>query len=122
MALLDSGRLEDAEAMCTQLIARDETGAEAHYMLGLAAEARGDRSVAIDRHRAALYLEPDFALAHLQLGRLERREGDVDRARRDLRQALELLAHETAARLELFGGGFDREGLIALGRAELAAL
>jgi chemotaxis protein methyltransferase CheR len=122
MALLDSGRLDEAEAMCTQLIARDETAAEPHYMLGLAAEARGERAIAIDRHRAALYLEPDFALAHLQLGRLERREGEVDRARRDLRHAVELLTHETAARLALFGGGFDREGLIALGRAELAAL
>jgi chemotaxis protein methyltransferase CheR len=122
LALLDAGRLDEAEAMCTQLITRDETGAEAHYLLGLAAEARGDRPTAIDRHRAALYLEPDFALAHLQLGRLERREGEVELARRDLGHALELLTHETAARLALFGGGFDREGLIALGRAELAAL
>ena len=122
VTLLNLGRIRDAEDVCTELLAREEGGAEAHYVLGLAAESRGDRPGAIDRHRAVLYLEPDFALAHLQLGRLERREGDRDRARRDLRHALELLTHEKAARLALFGGGFDREGLIALGRAELAAL
>lgn len=122
VALLNLGRIQTAEDVCAELIAQGEGGAEAHYVLGLAAESRGERPAAIERHRAALYLEPDFALAHLQLGRLERREGDRDRARRDLRHALELLAHEKAARLTLFGGGFDRAGLIALGRAELAAL
>lgn len=121
VALLNIGETSAAEDVCTKLIG-DEDGAEAHYVLGLVAEARGDRNAAIDRHRAVLYLDPDFALAHLQLGRLERREGNHERARRDLRHALELLTHEKAARIALFAGGFNREALIALGRAELAAL
>lgn len=122
MALLGTGDLDAAEEVCTHLVTLDQGGAEAHYVLGLAAEARGDRPTAIDRHRAALYLEPDFALAHLQLGRLERREGDLTSARRDLTRALALIGTERAVTIQLFGGGFDRDGLRALARAELDAV
>ncbi|MBX3225775.1 MAG: methyltransferase domain-containing protein [Labilithrix sp.] len=122
VALLGDGEVDAAEEVCAHLVATEEGGPEAHYVLGLAAEHRGDRPAAIDRHRAALYLEPDFALAHLQLGRLARREGDAAAARRDLRHALDLIAHETATRIALLGGGFDRDALLALTRAELAAI
>ena len=122
IALLGKGDIDAAERLAAELIAAEEGGAEAHYVLGLAAEHRGDRPTAIDRYRATLYLEPDFALAHLQLGRLARRQSELDAARRDLRHALELLAHEQPARIALFGGGFDREGLLAATRVELAAL
>jgi hypothetical protein len=42
-------------------------------------------------------------------------------AGRELEQALLLLRREESSRLLLFGGGFPREGLIAMCEAELAA-
>ena len=52
---------------------------------------------------------------------LARRAGDRSAARRELELALSLLEREDASRLLLFGGGFQREALLALCRAELAA-
>ncbi|MGH3087155.1 MAG: CheR family methyltransferase, partial [Gammaproteobacteria bacterium] len=65
--------------------------------------------------------DPTFAMPRLHLGLLARRAGDREAARRELAQALSLLQREEASRLLLFGGGFVREALVALCRAELVA-
>ncbi len=69
-----------------------------------------------------MYLAPGFAMPRLHLGLLARRSGDREGARRELRQALQLLEGEDPSRLLLFGRGFRREALVALCRAELAAV
>jgi chemotaxis protein methyltransferase CheR len=69
--------------------------------------------------QVAIYVDPGFAMAHLHLGLLARRAGDRETARRELEQAVVLLQREDAARLLLFDGGFSREALVALCRAEL---
>jgi chemotaxis protein methyltransferase CheR len=48
--------------------------------------------------------------------------GERATAQRELSQAARLLLREDPARLLLFGGGFNREGLVALCRAELDRL
>jgi chemotaxis protein methyltransferase CheR len=53
-------------------------------------------------------------MPRLHLGLLARRAGDRDAARREFAQALLLLERENASRLLLFGGGFNREALMAL--------
>jgi chemotaxis protein methyltransferase CheR len=90
-------------------------------VVALCREHAGDRPAAVDHHRAAAYLDAAFALPHLQLGRLARRDGELALARRELTLALDLLPQEDAARLFLFGGGFDREALIRVCRRELDA-
>jgi chemotaxis protein methyltransferase CheR len=52
---------------------------------------------------------------------MARRGGDRAAACRELGQALELLRGEEASRLLLFGGGFGREALVTLCRAEYLA-
>ena len=54
-------------------------------------------------------------------GLLARRSGDLGTARRELTLALSLLASEDPSRIVLFGGGFDRDGLMGVCRGELAA-
>lgn len=122
VARLGIGDVDAAAADCNRLLAGGEGSVEAHVVLALVAEHRGDRRGAIEHHRAALYLDPEFALAHLHLGRIQRREGRLDEARHALGQALELLVREETSRLLLFGGGFSRAGLVALCRTELATL
>ena len=69
----------------------------------------------------AIYLDGSFAMPRLHLGLLARKGGDRETARRELAQALVLLQREDPSRLLLFGGGFRREALRALCRAELEA-
>lgn len=119
--LTHGGQLAAAEEMCHRLLAIDELNAGAHYVLALCREGAGDRQGAVDHDQVAVYLDPGFAMPRVHLGLLARRGGDREHARRELTQALGLLEREEASRLLLFGGGFSRDVLIALCRAELLA-
>ena len=83
--------------------------------------SRGDSQQAVEHDRTAIYLDAGFAMPHLQLGRMARREGRIETARRELGQALRLLAREEASRILLFGGGFRRAALTQLCHSELQA-
>lgn len=116
-----SGQLGEAEQVCRLLLDRDELNAGAQYVLALCREGNGDCRAAINHDQTAVYLDPGFAMPRLHLGLLARRANDREAARRELEQALVLLHREDPSRLLLFGGGFGREALLALCRAELAA-
>jgi chemotaxis protein methyltransferase CheR len=120
--LTHSGQLSAAEQACNKLLLLDELSAGAHYLLALCRERQGDLSAATDQDQTASYLDPSFAMPHLHLGLMARRSGDRAGAQRELGQAMLLLQREDASRLILFGGGFGREGLIALCRSELRRL
>ncbi len=119
--LTHSGQLDAAEAVCAQLRGIDELSAGAHYLLALCREGAGDRESAVENDQVAAYLDPGFAMPRLHLGLLARRAGDLRGARRELEQALVLLDREDASRVLLFGGGFTRDTLTRLCRAELRA-
>src|SRR6185503_12342478 len=112
--LTHSGQLDVAERMCAELLELDELNAGAHYLLALCREGAGDRAAAIDHDQVAVYLDPAFAMPRLHMGLLARRAGQRELARRELGLALPLLQREDAARLLLFGGGFNRDTLAAL--------
>jgi chemotaxis protein methyltransferase CheR len=117
--LTNSGQLDEAEQVCTQILAADELDAGAHYLMALCREHAGDRTAALEHDLAATYLDPGFAMPHMHRGLLARRIGDDARARGELSLALSLLAREDASRILLFGGGFSREALAELCRSEL---
>jgi chemotaxis protein methyltransferase CheR len=119
--LTDAGRFVDAEAACARLLAHEPTRAGASYLLALCREGAGDRARAREHDLNALYLDPGFAMARLHLGLLLRREGEPAAAKRELEQALFLLERDDEARLALYGGGFKRDALMRLCRAQLAA-
>ncbi len=117
--LAHSGQLAAAAEVASRLLVKDEMSAGAHYVLALSYEGIGDPAAAANHDHFAVYLDPDFAMPRLHLGLLAKRAGDAAAARRELSEALLLLEREDASRLLLFGGGFTREGLIALCQAEL---
>ncbi|HZP41986.1 MAG TPA: CheR family methyltransferase [Candidatus Binatia bacterium] len=119
--LTNSGELSEAEEVCRRLLERDELHAGAHYVLALCRQQAGDSRAAVDHDQTAAYLDPGFAMPHVHLGLIARRAGDLVTARRELEQASTLLRYDDPARILLFGGGFTRETLVALCRAELAA-
>jgi chemotaxis protein methyltransferase CheR len=119
--LTHSGQIAAAESVCARLLALDELSSGAHYVLAQCRDAAGDRKGAQENDQAATYLDPTFAMPRLHLGLLARRLGDRTAAQRELAQAARLLQREDASRLLLFGGGFTRESLMALCRAEWLA-
>jgi chemotaxis protein methyltransferase CheR len=119
--LTNAGDVCEAEQVCKALLALDELNAGAHYLMALCREHAGDRRAAVEHDQAAVYLDPCFAMPHLHLGLLAKRAGDLEAARHELGQVLMLLGREDASRILLFGGGFGREALAALCRAELRA-
>jgi chemotaxis protein methyltransferase CheR len=119
--LTNGARLPEAEAVCRQILSKDELHAGAHYLVALCREQAGDRRGALEHDRAATYLDASFAMPHLHSGLLIRRSGDLDLARTELERALTLLGREDASRILLFGGGFSREALVGLCRAEIRA-
>jgi chemotaxis protein methyltransferase CheR len=116
-----SGQLASAAQVCRTLLELDDLNAGAWYVLALCCEGDGNNDLAIEHNRAAVYLDPEFAMPHLHLGLLLRRAGDLDAAQQELVCAERLLQQEEASRLLLFGGGFGREALLALCNAELRA-
>ncbi len=119
--LTSCGQLEEAERVCAHLLRLDELNAGAHYLAALCREHAGDRVGAREHDEAAAYIDPGFAMPRLHMGLLAKRAGDLESARRELGQAEILLQREDPSRILLFGGGFRREGLIQLCRAELRA-
>jgi chemotaxis protein methyltransferase CheR len=117
--LTHGGQLAMAERACERLLEISELNAEAHYLLALCREGAGDQAGAFYHDQVAIYLDPSFSMAHLHLGLLARRSQDLAAARCELEQAIALLEREHVSRLLLFGGGFTRDALIGLCRAEL---
>lgn len=116
------GDLASTKDLCRELLHHDETSAGAHYLLALSLEHSGDLLGAANHDQLAAELDHTFALPHLHLGLLAGREGNKKGARRELQQALALLYREDPDRLLLFGGGFSREALMSLCRAQLSRL
>jgi chemotaxis protein methyltransferase CheR len=120
--LVHNGALERAEGVCAALLEAEPLDPGAHYVLALCREGANDPVGALEQDRLAIHREPEFAMPHLHLGLVARRLADTATAKRELAQALVLLQREKESRVILFGGGFGRDALMALCRAELAAL
>jgi len=119
MVQLERGQLDEAARLCASLLALNDLNAAAHYLTALCHEQAGRRTAAIDSYRVGVYLDRAFAMPHLRLGLMFRREGDLRSARREFQNASMLLAQEDAARVLLFGGGFSRSNLIDFCASEL---
>ena len=117
--LANEGKPDEAEQACKTLLATDELNAGAHYLMALCREHAGDRNRAAEHDRIAIYLDSAFAMPHLHIGLMVKREAGLAAACDELRQASVLLTREDSSRILLFGGGFSREALIEMCRREL---
>jgi chemotaxis protein methyltransferase CheR len=122
LILTHAGRFAEARETCDGLLALDANSSEANYLLALCCESTGDTDRASQLAQRAADLDPSFAMPRVHLGLLARRDGDRRNASRELIRAIALLEHEPPARLALYGGGFSRQALLGMCRAELAAI
>ena len=83
----NTGKLAEAEAICRNLLARDELNAGAHYLMALCREHCGDERGTLDHDRMAIYLDASFAMPHLHLGLHAKRKGDWGLAEAELEHA-----------------------------------
>src|ERR1700674_274668 len=71
-ALANQGKLTDALAWCDRWITADKLDSAGHYLRAVILLEQGDREQARASLQRAVYLHPDFVLAHFALGNLTR--------------------------------------------------
>ena len=90
-ALANQGQLASALVWSERWIAADKIDAAARYLHAMILQEMGDREAARRALHRAVYLRPDFALAHFALGNLARAELSSTEANRHYANALHLL-------------------------------
>jgi chemotaxis protein methyltransferase CheR len=90
-ALANQGQHVDALASSEQWIASDKTDSAAHYVHAMILREMGEPQAARDSLNRAVYLQPDFALAHFALGNLARAEARTAQANKHFANAVQLL-------------------------------
>jgi chemotaxis protein methyltransferase CheR len=90
-SLANQGKLADALDCCQRWITADQFNSAGHYLRAVILEAQGATDAAVQALRAALYLDPNFVLAHFELGSISRRRGVIKEALKHLQIARRLL-------------------------------
>jgi chemotaxis protein methyltransferase CheR len=119
-ALADAGALEPARAAVEKLVAAAKLDPEAHYLHAVILQELGQDAGAEQALKRALYLDPDFALAHHALGQLALRGGRPTPAQRHFHHALAALERLDAASVLPHSGGLAAGHLRAVIQALLA--
>jgi len=88
----DRGRPDEAEENCRKAIAIAAFDPRPYFLLAQLAQERGDSGQAKSLLNKAIYLDPSFIAAYLELGALHARAGDKDRSRRMYETARTALA------------------------------
>ena len=106
--LANAGNLSAALACSERWIIADKCDPAAHYLQAMILQEQGQRLPARRALERALYLEPDFVLAHFALGNLARHEARERDAERHFRTTLRLLSTRAAGRGPAALGRHDR--------------
>ncbi len=97
--LANQGQLAQSREWSERWISADRLNASARYLHAVVSQELGDRAAARASLQRAIYLQPDFALAHFALGNLARTESRGAEARRHFQNALGLLRRRPADEL-----------------------
>jgi chemotaxis protein methyltransferase CheR len=117
-ALANQGLLDDARVVNERWLAADKLDPAAHYLNAMVLQELGERSLSRASLQRAVYLQPDFTLAHFALGNQARAEARPADARRHFDNAARLLrgcaADEALPESEGLTAGRLREIITAL--------
>jgi tetratricopeptide (TPR) repeat protein len=92
-----SGRFQEAEGICRQLVEHEPSNAAALYLLGVLAHQAGHNRDAVELISRAVAVEPANAEFHYNLGVALQMLGQLDEAAASYRQALRLGPHKAEA-------------------------
>ena len=121
-ALLDAGRLLDAQAVGEAAIRAHPLSPDLHHAHAIVLDDAGRLDEAVDAARRAVCLDPLFAVAHLTLGSALARRGHGREARRALSRAARLLGAMAPEVHPLGAEGETAAALLGLARVHLARL
>lgn len=111
--LANQGKLAEALTWCDRWIAAEKLNAAGHYLRAVVLLEQDDPEPARRSLQRAIYLHPDFVLAHFALGNLARQGGRNGEADKHFANALHLLARQQPVTLLP-----ESDGLTAAGLAE----
>ncbi len=95
-----------ASRLARRCLAEQPEYSEAHYVLGLVAEAEQDLATALNRFQQAVFTDPTFAVAQFHLADVTRRTAG-NRAANVIWRHAEQAAMNDRTRIFRFFGGFD---------------
>jgi chemotaxis protein methyltransferase CheR len=107
-AYADLGNLDAALLWAETALAADKCNPSLRYLLALVYEERGQYDAAITSFKQAVYLDPEYVLAHFGLGGAYRRLGKMQEAQRHFNNAANLLRKTPSAQALT-----DAEGITA---------
>lgn len=110
-ARANEGRHGEALALCDEWIVADRLNAGAHYLRANILAEQGDAVQARSCLLRAIYLQPDFVLAHFALGNLARAASRHAEAARHFTNTRELLARYRAGDVLPESDGLTAAGL-----------
>jgi len=113
----NEGRLPEALSWSEKVVAGDKMDPGHHYLLATILEEQGRTDDAAQALRRALYLEPDFVIAHFALGNLRRRQGRLREAEKYFQNALVLLGRQAKDEIVPDSDGLTAGRLIEIIRA-----
>lgn len=90
--LANRGKLAEALECCERWVVTDRVNPCAHYFRAVILQEQGAIADAVTSLRAALYLDPNFVLAHFALGNIEVNRGRRREGEKHLQNARQLLA------------------------------
>jgi chemotaxis protein methyltransferase CheR len=124
-AFANQGKLAEALVWCERWVTVDKLNPAAHYLRAIVLLEQGDMGKARSCLQRALYVQPDFALAHFALGNLARARSRHEDAQRHFSNALRALERhppgDPLPESEGLTAGRLRETIMAMIDAETAA-
>lgn len=91
-SLANQGDLAGALAWCDKWVAADKLDASGHYLRAVVLQELGDGDQSRRSLRRAIYLRPDWALAHFAMGNLARAVGENEEAEKHFNNTSRLLS------------------------------
>jgi chemotaxis protein methyltransferase CheR len=111
-AYADMGNYDASLAACDRGLAINPLLPVARYILGLIYQRQGDTLRAVSEFKKTIYIDQDFALAHLNLGTIHKARGEWDAAAREYENAVRALYQNPGGEWREFLGGFQADLLV----------
>ena len=90
-ACANQGKLNEALYWCEKAIVLDKLNPQFYHLRAAILEEQGYIEKALGELKRALYLDPNFVLAHFMLGNLTRKQGNLQESKKYFENALSIL-------------------------------